>query len=131
VAALVIVTGELVVRLTPLEKLGALHGDIRVPLSAVRSAELELHPWRKLRGARVGTGLPGVIVLGTLHGTFGKDFVAVYGHRPATLVELNGQKFQRLIVCTADPPHDHAMVRRLAPHAGQKVQEQTVSPPGA
>lgn len=35
-AELVTQAGDLVVRLTPLEKVGALRGDVRVPLVAIR-----------------------------------------------------------------------------------------------
>jgi hypothetical protein len=110
---------ELVVRLRPLEKVGAMHGDIRVPLAAIRSVSVAAQPWGLLRGFRApGTGLPGVIMLGTSRGAFGKDFAAVYARRPAVLVELDGQSFQRLIVCTADPDSDVASLRQQAPAAG-------------
>lgn len=122
-AALVIEAGDLVVRLTPLEKLGALHGDIRVPLASVRSAAVSQHPWRELRGFRApGTGFPGVIMLGTSRGGFGRDFAALYGRRPAVLVELDGQTFHRLIICTKDPQRDAAVLSEQTPTASQKVQ---------
>jgi hypothetical protein len=56
---------DLVVKLSLLEKMGAFHGNIRVPLSAVRAADADPEPWSALRGIRApGTGLPGVIALG-------------------------------------------------------------------
>jgi hypothetical protein len=45
-AKLIVDGPDLVVRLSPLEKLGALHRDVRVPLRAVRSVEAESHPWK-------------------------------------------------------------------------------------
>lgn len=111
--ALVAASGEITVRLNPIEKLGALRGDVRVPLSAVRSVRVTAQPWDEVRGMRApGTGLPGVIMLGTTRGAFGKDFCAVYRGRPAVVVDLDGQRFQRLILCTPHPDNDCAAVDR-------------------
>ena len=41
---------ELVVWLSPLEKLGALRGDVHLPLAAVRSARVSDRPWSQPRG---------------------------------------------------------------------------------
>ena len=87
-----------------------------MPLSAVRAASVVAEPWKALRGIRApGTGWPGWIMLGTARGTFGKDFVAVYRRRPAILVELTGQEFQRLLVCTADPQRDVETLQEALP----------------
>ena len=61
---------ELVVRLNDLEKAGALQGDVRVPWSTVRDFRVSRRaPFRELRGVRApGTGIPGVIALGTWRG---------------------------------------------------------------
>jgi hypothetical protein len=45
VAKLIVDGPDLVVQMSSLEKLGAFRGDVRVPLSTVRSAEVEPHPW--------------------------------------------------------------------------------------
>ena len=58
-ARLIVDGADLVVGLSWLEKLGALRGDVRVPLSTVRSAELEPHPFAALRGSASGPGSPG------------------------------------------------------------------------
>jgi hypothetical protein len=61
--------GDLLVRLSPLEKLGALRGDVRVPLAAVCDIRWVDNLWPELRGVRApGTGFPGVIALGTRRG---------------------------------------------------------------
>lgn len=105
--ALAVEHAGITVRLGPLEKFGALHGDIRIPRSAVRSARVAEDPWAEVRGMRMpGTGLPGVIMLGTTRGSFGKDFCAVYRRRPALVVELGGPGFRRLVLCTSDPRRD-------------------------
>jgi len=93
----------LVVHLGPLEKLGALRGDVRVARTAVRGVRAVLDPWPELRGIRApGTGIPGVIALGTRRGAGIRDFAAVYRHRPAVVVELEGAQFDRLVVTDDD-----------------------------
>jgi hypothetical protein len=103
-AALVVQGNELVLNLSTLEKIGAVHGSIRVPLSAVQVVRVAEDPWSELRGMRApGTGVPGVIALGTRRGTFGADFVSVRGKAPVVIVELEGARFKRLYVTTPDP----------------------------
>ncbi|MFT3924405.1 MAG: hypothetical protein QM778_17845 [Myxococcales bacterium] len=110
-AHLTVDSGELVVRLSTLEKVGALQGDVRVDLSRVKRAWVTTTPWSELRGFRApGTGIPWVIMLGTTRGSFGKDFCAVYGRSPALVVELEGASFSRLLITTAEP---EALARRL------------------
>jgi hypothetical protein len=95
---------ELVVRLNDLEKAGALRGDVRVPLSAVRAVTVSERPFRDLRGLRApGAGLPGVIALGTWRYRGGKDFAALYRGGPALVVELDeGAPYRRLLVSAHD-----------------------------
>ena len=75
---------DLAVRLCSLEKIGALRGDIRLPLASFRVVRISDTPWSELRGIRAsGTGVPGVISLCTRRGAWRPDFAAVYGRRPA------------------------------------------------
>jgi len=81
------------------EQLGALHADIRVPLRHVVHAEVVENPWRLLRGLRApGTALPGLIMLGTSRRRGKKDFCAIYRGKPAVVVQLRDEAFDRLIV---------------------------------
>jgi hypothetical protein len=94
---------ELVVTLNDLEKTGALRGDVHVPFSAVRSVRVSTSPFVDLQGMRApGTGIPGVIALGTWRSKGAKDFVAVYRGGPAVVVELEGAEFRRLVVSAHD-----------------------------
>jgi len=94
---------HLVVLLSALEKIGALRGNISVPLASVRAVRVSDTPWSELRGIRApGTGLPRVISLGTRRGPGVHDFAAVYGPRPALVVEMTGASFDRLVVSCAD-----------------------------
>ena len=56
----------LVLQLSSLECLGALHGSSTLPLADIDSVSVSLHPWkeRPWRGVRVGTGCPYLILLG-------------------------------------------------------------------
>ena len=107
---------DLVVGLSWLEKLGAVHGNVRVPLSAGRSAVAEPNPWDALRGVKLaGTGIPGVAVLGTRRFDGGKVFAAVRGGRPAVRVDLgDGSPFGRLVVSVDDPGGTVAAIRSAA-----------------
>ena len=104
VATLVLEGSSLVVRLSALEKIGGLSGDVSVPLTQVVGARVTDRPYAELRGMRVGTGLPFVIVLGRMIYRGGKDFVAVYGTGRTVVVELApGAPYRRLLVSTPDP----------------------------
>jgi hypothetical protein len=95
--------GELVVKLNDLEKLGAFHRDVRVPWSAVTEVRVSESPFRELHGMRApGTGLPGVIALGTWRGTGGKEFAALYRGGPAVVVSLERGDWRRLLVSDHD-----------------------------
>jgi hypothetical protein len=112
-AKLIVDGPDLVVRLSPLEKLGAFHGDVRVPLRAVRSAQPEPHPWDAVRGVKAaGTGIPRVAVLGTRYVKSGRDFVALVAGRPVVRVELSDQApYEQLLVSVSDPESTLAEIR--------------------
>jgi hypothetical protein len=103
-ARLIVDGPDLVVGLSWLEKLGAFHRDVRVPLRAVRSVAAEPRPWYAVRGIRlIGTGFPGVIALGTRLRKDGRDFTAIEPGRPAIRVELSEESpFGQLIVSVRD-----------------------------
>jgi len=103
--------GALVLRLSQLEKLGGLHSDVRVPLSTITDVRVAADPWPELRGIRApGTGIPGVIALGTRPGSGISDFVAVYRHDPAVVVEILGGDFDRLVVTSSEAEANAQMI---------------------
>jgi hypothetical protein len=116
-AAIRISGGDLIVKLSHLEKAGAMRGDVRVPVSAVRTVRVTDDAWSELEGIRApGTGWPGVIALGTRRGG-GKQFAAVYRHRRSIVIDLEGADFTRLIVSLNDPDGVAARIREVIPHA--------------
>jgi len=104
--------GDLVLTLSPLERLGGMHGDIRVPLSALEDVAVSERPFRDLRGIRApGTGWPGRIALGTWRHRGGKGFAAVYRGRPAVMVRLRDSEFAWLLVSADDAENVAARLR--------------------
>ena len=103
--ARLIVGGDVLrVHLSIFGRIGAcVSSDVVVPLAAVRSVRWTEDAWSEVRGVRApGTGLAGVIALGTWRHPLGRDFVAVYGRGPAVVVELTGHRLSRLVVSSSD-----------------------------
>jgi len=90
--------------LTRIERLEGFRGNIVAPLASVRTVRASDDLWSELRGLRApGTGIPKVIAVCTLRGSFGKDFAAVHGRGPGVVVEFEGEPFQRWVVSVDDP----------------------------
>lgn len=93
-------------RMTRWERLGSLHGDLVIPRSSIVSSEIVLDPWPILRGWRApGTGIPFVIMLGTLRYQGLKDFCVVYRRRPARVITCRDFEFTRVIVTLRRTEH--------------------------
>ena len=84
------------------EKIGALHRDPEMPFSEIESIEFVTDPWTSkiMRGVRApGTGIPYVIMLGTLRNFRGwKAFCAVYKRKPAVVINFKSGSFNSWIV---------------------------------
>jgi hypothetical protein len=117
VAALVVEGLDLVIKMSELEKFEAVHPDVHVLLSTVRAVRVVEDAWPELRGIRApGTGIPGVIAVGTRRGSFGKDFAVVHGRERAIVVELDGAAYSRIILTAQDADSIAAEIqRRLMP----------------
>ena len=120
-ASLILDGADLIVKMSELEMVEALHSDVRVPLAAVQAVRVVDDAWPELRGIRApGTGIPGVIAVGTRRGPFGKDFAVVHGRERAVVVDLAGADYARLVVTTPDADSVAAEIRRrLAPSFGE------------
>ena len=104
-ARLAVEGDRIVLHLSRLERIGGvIGGDIDAPLDAVTAVRVAPDPSRELRGIRApGTGWPGVIALGHRRAKGVHDFAVVYHNRHAVVVELDGQRFDRLVVSCDDP----------------------------
>ena len=102
------------------QKFFSFHGDIRVPLTSVRSVTPLEKPWLALRGRRMaGTALRGVAAMGTwIHGEKHFDFCIVRRQLLAIQVDLNAGRFDRFIVCRPAGTDVAAEARELAAAAG-------------
>jgi hypothetical protein len=107
VAELQLDSGELVLHLSGTEKAEAVHGDLRVPLSALRGVEVldDAHDWTGIGvGFKVGMRLPGVATVATVRGQGEKMFIAVHRDTPRGVrVRLGGAPWDEWIVGCADP----------------------------
>ena len=92
---------ELVLQLSPWEKLGGLHSNPMTDIHSLISVTTAPNPWSKevLKGVRApGTGIPYVILLGSMRYRGGKDFTAIYGKGPVDIYEFSSGEFKRWIV---------------------------------
>ncbi|MFF4758253.1 hypothetical protein [Streptomyces sp. NPDC001292] len=91
---------DVVVHVTLRERAASRHGDVRVPLTAVRRVTVEPDWWRALRGVPLrGVSVPGARYIGTRRHHAGVDFVVIRPGEPVVCVELRSSaSFQLLAV---------------------------------
>lgn len=95
------IDGKYILRLSTWERLLAFHGEPEAPISALISRTHVSDPWNRqtLRGMRApGTGIPYVLLLGTMRFRGGKDFAAIYKRKPANVYTFSSGEFKRWIV---------------------------------
>jgi hypothetical protein len=88
-------------KLSILEKVGALHGNIKTAKANLIDITNAENPWQStvLRGIRApGTGIPYVILLGTMRYKKKKDFTAIYRRRPVDIYTFKDAEFERWII---------------------------------
>ena len=103
-ADLVIDAEWVTVTLSAAERVEALHRDVSVPRSAIVGVRAVPDGMDEVRGVRApGTGLPGVIMVGTWRSAEGTTFAVCHGRRPAVVIDVTGQAFDRLVVTVDDP----------------------------
>ncbi len=105
-AELAVEGDEVVLRLSRAEKVESVHGDLRAPLSAVRGVEVldDAHAAADVIGFKVGTRLPGVVEVATVHAGRRTIFAAVHRDTPRGVrVILDGQRQDEWVVGCADP----------------------------
>ena len=93
--------GEFILQLSLREKVFALHGNPRAKASDLILISESDKPWTKevLRGVRApGTGIPYVVLLGTMRFKGGKDFTAIYKRGSVRIYEFGAGEFKRWIV---------------------------------
>ena len=102
---------EIVLKLSTGERILAMHGDVRVPLSAVKSVDVVDGPIRRIQGLKprnmkvLGGYWPGWFAYGSFFdGSVRRRlFAAANGRKPRGLeITLGGAKYTRLIVSLDD-----------------------------
>ena len=90
--------------LSPLEVLGGLRTSPEVDIADVASVEIVPNPWtmQVLKGIRIGTGFPFLVLLGTMKYRGGKDFCAIYRRTPSAIITLREGPFKRWIFAIKD-----------------------------
>jgi hypothetical protein len=104
-ARLVMSDSKVRLELSFLEVLGAFHRSLEIDLDQVESVEVVENPWTGdlLKGVRApGTGIPFVILLGTMRYAKGKDFCVFYRRKPTAVITLKSGPFKRWIVRLSD-----------------------------
>ena len=92
---------QLQLKLSVLEKIFALHGDIWVDKSLLTKKVMVENPWRRevIKGFRApGAAIPFVVLLGTMRNRGGKDFTAIYNRRAVDIYEFKHSAYKRWIV---------------------------------
>ena len=104
---------ELVLHLSDVEKLEAVHGDLRAPLSAVRAVEVldDAHEPAD-HGIKVGERLPGVSEVAVVRTGGERLFAAVHHDTPRGVrIDFEGTRYDAWIVGAADPEALAATIR--------------------
>ncbi|HEY2264758.1 MAG TPA: hypothetical protein VGI96_19200 [Streptosporangiaceae bacterium] len=117
-AELIIDNWDLVIRLTPGEKIWSVHGDIRVRLTDIASVAPDPTPWMSLRGWRMaGLSFPGRAILGTRRHGEGYDFLILHRDQPAVRVTMTSGRFSRFVIgvpAGTDPASEAARIASAA-----------------
>ena len=111
--------GSVTLALTRTERLVGFHGDITAPLASITAVRAADDLWDELRGVRApGIGIPGVLLVGSLRGGFGRDFAAI--HRPGSgvVLEFDGEPFRRWVVSLEDR---HGVAAALLTASGRTI----------
>ena len=87
-------------KLSVLEKIFALHGDIWVDKSLLTKKVMVENPWRRevIKGIRApGAAIPFIVLLGTMRYLGGKDFTAIYNRTAVDIYEFKNSAYKRWI----------------------------------
>ena len=84
------------------EKVGALHGDLFIPVTSLRGALPAEKGWQRTLGARIpGTFVPGLAIYGTYRWK-NRDFVAWKRGQQVLQLNLSGRPYTHVFVGVED-----------------------------
>ena len=103
---------DLVLKLSTMEKAEAIHGDIRVPVAAVRTVTIVEDIIHAVHGLKLpGSRVPGVFAMGTFVSHEGRTFAIIHHQTHRGLkVTLQGTDYAAILIGILDP---EAVLKRL------------------
>lgn len=102
-AELVLRHNEVVVRLGPMEALAACRRQLRVPFSDLRMVQVREDPLEGLAWFRLpGFFWPGVCAVGTARRGGRREFAAAHAGQSAVVLDVEGGRWDRLVVTCPD-----------------------------
>jgi len=96
--------GQVTIRMSRLDRILALKGELTISLEHVIGVTLrpkEARSW--FHGFKIGTSIPGVLTAGTFYTDDGKVFYDMHNPEQTIAIELRGESFKRVIVQVDDP----------------------------
>jgi hypothetical protein len=91
------------IRLSLGEKIAGLHGDLDLPRSDIRAAEVVPDGLAAVTGLRApGLAIPGRVKMGTWRGRGARRFVAVRHGQPTLRLTVRHQRYDNVLVSTPD-----------------------------
>ena len=101
-----IIGGEIQLKIVGMHKIWALKSSLQIPLASIRSVSIDPQLADKPRGLRApGTYIPRLITAGTFYADKKRWFWDVSNPNNAIVIELEGQKYQILVVEVEKPNH--------------------------
>lgn len=92
------------IRLSAMEKAGAMHRNVTVPRAAITASWVVPNGLDEVQGLKlVGSGVPGVAMIGTWRSADRKTFAVCHGRKPAVVLELTGESYDRIVLTVDDP----------------------------
>jgi len=108
---------DIVLALTEFEKVEAIHGPIKLPLASLHGAEVLDDAIHAVHGLRApGTGVPGMVAVGTFRYGGKKLFAVVHHNTPRGVrLRFEGADFDEVIVGCDDPESVIGQLSSTAP----------------
>jgi hypothetical protein len=107
---------QLVVDVEGMDKLWALKSRLMIPLANLRGATADPGVVRDRKGIRApGTHFPGVIVAGTFYDDGERVFWDVHDAAKAVVIQLDDERYARLVVEVEDPESVVDLIERAVP----------------